>query len=152
SIATADAVGFVVSNRGMLSAFGADHRVLWEHDLGARSGSARATVAIAGGRVFAVEHAHSRAKLLALDVQTGEAAWTHDLGRAEPEQNPLIAANAVYVGAAADGQRGQWHAFRVDSGAPLWTAPLDHPPGAATIAGGKLCAIAGTSIACVETG
>jgi outer membrane protein assembly factor BamB len=150
SIATADGTSFVVSQRGMVTAVAADHHVLWEHDLGARGGSARTTVAVAGGRVFAIEHAHSRAKLVALDAQTGEPAWSHEIGRAEPEQNPLVAAGAVYVGLGVDGQHGQWQAFRVDGGAPLWTAPLDHPPGAAVIAGGKLCGIVRASITCVE--
>src|SRR5262249_1273188 len=87
SITTADSIGFVVSSRGMLTAFDDKHRVIWEHALGVRGGSARATIAIAGGRVLAVEHdSHVRAKLLALDMRTGEPAWSHDLGHAAEEQ------------------------------------------------------------------
>jgi len=149
SIASTDSAQFVISNRGMLTAFEPKRGVIWEHALGTRGGSARATVAISGGRVLAVEQDHSRARLVALDTQTGEPAWSADLGPADPEQNPTVAAGVVYVG-GRDGQRGKWQAFRTDSGTPLWTAALDHPPGASTIAGGKLCALVATSVACVD--
>jgi outer membrane protein assembly factor BamB len=140
-----ETVRLAISTRGLLTAFDPKRGVMWEHALGARTGAA-----IAGNLVIVVEQDHARAKLIALDARTGEPSWSRDLGRATSNQNPIIAADSVYVGAAADGQRGTWQAFRVDSGAPLWTAKLDHPPEVSATVDGKLCGIVASSVACVD--
>jgi hypothetical protein len=101
---------------------------VWQyHDIG-RSLS---TVAVAGGLVFAAEHA---GKIHCLDAETGRVYWVHNTGD-EIWSSTLVADGKLYIGTrrglvvlAADRQERALANIRL--GSPVWSAP--------TAAGGVL--------------
>jgi outer membrane protein assembly factor BamB len=128
---------FTVTQDGTLSAHRHD-QLLWENPLGPRGAYGRAIPVVDGDLVYVVKNKRP-AQLLALKLETGETAWTHDLGTAYEFANVAVDRQAVYVG---DGAHSKFHLVALDkhSGRELWSTPTAGIPGAIVAGEGRVCA------------
>jgi eukaryotic-like serine/threonine-protein kinase len=91
----------------------ADGAIMWKRDA---RGPVPRDLAIAGGRILAGSRSYD---LLALDPDSGEAAWSRYVWFSWIDSSPLVSGGRVYIG-SSDSRR----VFALDAGTgrPLWAA------------------------------
>jgi outer membrane protein assembly factor BamB len=115
-----------VSKDGVLSARRGD-RLMWETPLGPRGNYGHAIPVIDGTMVYIVKE-KTPAQLLAIHLETGELAWSHELSARYEFSNVGVDAHAIYVG---DGARKDHTLVALDkrSGRQLWATPISGSAG-----------------------